>query len=344
MRISDKTPRALGGVTTRTIIRTCTQVIGCIVMLFGALTVNALTLGKLQVDSNIGEPLRIQIRLDSVSSSERESLDVSLASRSDYARAGVEYPLIADQLEFELVEETEGSFVVEVYTLDPINETYLHLFVSAVWSGGKVVREYTALLDPPLYSGRPAKPISLADSNPPLASENLTESVPTSGETGSAGSVNPPQVVTPTTKNLDLSTESDYEIDAINTNIPADGVLVRKGDTLSGVIQKLNLPKSVTYFQALQALFDRNPSAFIDSNMNLVREGARLQIPSLDQMQAISRTESVTIYSEQLDKFLSYRNVVLQKQNEESNLVLDQLIDDLVIEQNQTEASPNRDG
>ena len=103
---------------------------------------HALALGNLSVESNLGEPLRLVINVNSVSQSEAETLDVSLASRSDYARAGVEYPLRAGLLNFELLSNAGGDYQVIITTDDAVDDTYLHFLISAIWSGGKAVREY----------------------------------------------------------------------------------------------------------------------------------------------------------------------------------------------------------
>jgi len=266
----------------------------------------ALGLGKLSVESNLGQPLRLEIKLDSVSAAEAETLDVSLASRSDFSRAGVEYPDIASFLEFELVQGADGGYVVLITTQDALQETYLHLLVSALWSGGKAVREYTALLDPPLYSGQAAEDVTL------VGTEQISEEV--SEEISS-----------------DTSTEESFA---------ADEVVVRKGDTLSQIVNDISKPENVDYFQALEAVYRSNPEAFIDNNMNLLRSGVTLKLPSFEEMQAVSRQESVASFTAQLEKFNAYRALVSQQQEQESSETLDQLIEESVVDTDAVEPQP----
>ncbi|MGI9316258.1 MAG: FimV/HubP family polar landmark protein [bacterium] len=255
----------------------------------------ALGLGKLSVESNLGQPLRLEIQLDSVTSVEAETLDVSLASRSDFSRAGVEYPVIAGLLNFELAQSPDGGYVVVITTEDVLQETYLHLLVSALWSGGKAVREYTALLDPPLYSGQAASDVTLAGSEEgQTISEEAEETATRSAASGSE----------------------------------FGEVVVRKGDTLSQIVNDISKPDNVNYFQALEAVYRSNPEAFIDNNMNLLRSGATLKIPSFEEMQAVSRRESLASFTAQLEKFNAYKASVSQQQQADSSETMDQLIEE----------------
>jgi pilus assembly protein FimV len=264
----------------------------------------ALGLGKLSVESNLGQPLRLEIKLDSVSEAEAETLDVSLASRSDFSRAGVEYPDIASFLEFELVQGTDGEYVVLITTQNALQETYLHILVSAFWSGGKAVREYTALLDPPLYSGQTAEDVTLA------GTQQLSEQ---------------------TSSDTDTSAEESFT---------ADEIVVRKGDTLSQIVNDISKPENVDYFQALEAVYRRNPEAFINNNMNLLRSDVTLKLPSFEEMQAVSRQESVASFTAQLEKFNAYRASVSQQQEQQSSETLDQLIEKSVVDADEAEPQP----
>ncbi len=252
---------------------------------------HALGLGKLSVESNLGEPLRLVIDVNAVSTAEAESLDVSLASRSDFSRAGVEYPILAGLMNFELVPAGGNNYQLVITTEDAINETYMHFLVSAVWSGGKALREYTALLDPPLYSGRPGESVD-------LAGESAAASAP-APETRSAVTTSP---------------------------AAAGDVVVNRGDTLSHIVSRMGIPADIDRFQAFLAIFRANPEAFIDNNMNLLRTGAVLDMPSFDEMGAVSRSESVATFSEQLARFTAYQNRVREQRAVDSNETMDRLI------------------
>ena len=272
----------------------------------------ALGLGKLQVDSNLGQPLRLQIELESVTAVEAETLDVSLATRSDFARAGVEYPEVANLLNFELVADPDGRYRVLITTEDAIQEAYLHFLVSALWTGGKAVREYTALLDPPLYTGNPATGIT-------LTGENVAEEIDAA---------------------VTAAEEAEAASRSAGGAVPASGsILVQRGDTLSQLVDNIAKPSDVDHFQALEAIYRKNPQAFIENNMNLLRTGATLQVPSFEEMQNTSRRESLASFAAQLEKFNEYRNAVRQKTEQQSSDALNNLIAEAEQEQGVVEDS-----
>jgi len=272
----------------------------------------ALGLGRLSVQSNLGEPLKMQIQLESVNSIEAETLDVTLASRSDFSRAGVEYPIIAELLDFDLQQTADGRYVVDITTQDPVTDTYLHLMVSALWSGGKAVREYTALLDPPLYSGQQPAEVSIASTETTSGAEDVAEqgvssrAVPSSGGSSSGGS-----------------------------SVAGDVITVNRGDTLSQIVNDIDKPSNIDYFQALESVFRRNPQAFIDNNMNLLRSGASLTVPSFGEMAAIPRNESLASFTEQLERFNAYQASVRAKQESDSSDTLTEIIEQAVVQEEQ---------
>ena len=183
--------------------------------------------GALSVESHLGEPLRAEIRLQTVDRQERDSLSVRLVSRAEYTRFGIEYPPLAD-LSLELAGDGADTHL-RVTSVTPLNRPYLNLLLRAEWANGEAVRQYTLLM-----TAREAE------------SDAETAFEPT-----------PPQVP------------------------------VRSGDTLSKIVQRLQLPQSVSLEQALVALFVANPGAFIDGNMNWVPAGAVLGIPSVDEISAV---------------------------------------------------------
>ena len=229
----------------------------------------AVGLGKLSVNSQLGQPLDLEVELLSVTSVELGSMTVGLASRSDFARADVLYPDSAALLNFEIKPGTTGDYYISITSDNPINDTYLHLLISASWSGGKVVREYTALLDPPLYSGDSTAVVNVPSTSGPseqIATEEISGQATTTSAQGFAG----------------------------------DTITVQEGDTLSGIVSRLGKPDNVSLFQGLTALQNENPEAFIDGNMNRLRAGAVLRVPSFESMSALSPAETQANFSDQL--------------------------------------------
>ena len=236
-------------------------------------TAQALGLGELSVESGPGEPLRLVIEVHSVSASEAETLDVSLAGRSDFAAAGVEYPSLADSMEFALVPLDQGGYQVVITTAEAVDDASLGLLVAATWAGGREVREYTAS----------------------LAAAPSATSV-------SVGSVEEGE-----------STEDSAEEDARPVAIPGGEFVVESGHTLSHIVLWMNVPEDLHRFRAYLAVFRENPRAFINENMNLIRSGAVLRLPTFDEIRTVTYSESVAAYSEQLDQFTAYQQRVRQR-------------------------------
>lgn len=235
----------------------------------------AVGFGGISVNSKLGEPLDIDIELISATPTEIGTMEIGFASRSDFARAGVQFPENAVNLNFDIVEGLSGQYLVNISSENPVTETFLHFLIAANWSGGKVVREYTALLDPPLYSGDTASVVEL----PSILGS--TESETTTQYTGSASS---------------FSGEIDSTVDVVS------------GDTLSGIVYRLSLPDSISMFKALTALYDANPDAFIDQNMNRLKSGVTLNVPTVSSMNQVSADvarENFTAQTAAYNQFLT---------------------------------------
>ena len=116
-----------------------------------------LGLGKLKVRSALNEPLRADIEFTSITDAELKGLSTSLASRADFEDAGAERLPFLSQIKFNVVRSPDGRHVLELRTDQAVQEPFLHLLLQVEWPGGRLVREYSALIDPPHYvAGKPA--------------------------------------------------------------------------------------------------------------------------------------------------------------------------------------------
>ena len=224
---------------------------------------SAIGLGRLVVNSALNEPFDAEISISSVEADVLETLKVSLASQSDFNRADIYPDPILRALTFEVVEGEAGPWI-RVLSDQSIRVPFLHFLVAIEWSGGKIIREYTALLDPPGYHTVAGKPID------------------------------PPEIV------IDKRVLRPGE-----TYSP-----VRGGETLMGIAADIDAGQSTSIYQRMFALIHANPEAFIRGNMNLLREGASLKIPSTKSMSRISRILAKEEYSRQLSEWIAYHDGV----------------------------------
>jgi pilus assembly protein FimV len=115
-----------------------------------------LGLGKLQVKSALNEPLNAEIDITAIADHELKGLNVSLAPRADFEAAGAERLPLLSQIKFIVAKRPDGRHYLQLKTDGPIEEPFLHVLLQLEWPGGRLVREYTALIDPPSYiAGKP---------------------------------------------------------------------------------------------------------------------------------------------------------------------------------------------
>jgi pilus assembly protein FimV len=131
---------------------------------------HALGLGNIKVHSALNEPLNAEIALTSVTDKELKGLNVSLPSRAEFEAAGVERLPYQSQIQFTVAKRADGHYVLQLRTDNPIEEPFLHLLLQVEWSGGKLIREYSALIDPPYQVA--GKPVGV---EPPTPAEPAPE-------------------------------------------------------------------------------------------------------------------------------------------------------------------------
>lgn len=233
------------------------------------LSVGAAGLGKLTVQSAIGQPLRAEVEL-SASADELSSMSAKLASPSAFKQAGVEFA--SSLAGVKVAVDRRGSRPVLVVTSDRVvNEPYLDMLIELNWSSGRLVREYTFLLDPAdMPRPAPVEPVAVPGSSAPRAVAAAPAAAPTRAP----------------------ATDGTYE--------------VRRGDTLRRIATE-NTPSGVSLDQMLVALVRANPDAFDGGNMNRLRAGRILSIPDQSAAEAVSPQEARSIVAAQTADFAAYR-------------------------------------
>jgi pilus assembly protein FimV len=249
-------------------------------------------LGKLTVLSALGQPLRARIDIVSVQPGEEEGLTARLAPPEAYRQAGVDFNPALLGIQF-TVERREGHASLRVATTQPVNDPFLDMLVELQWNTGRLVREYTFLLDPAEYKAPQAAAPAPA---PAPESAKAAEAPKTEQMPAPQGAIEErPLEVTPSpaapAEQPKAVGEKKYE--------------VKKGDTL-GAIARRNLPPGVSLNQMLIALYRANPDAFIHGNVNLVRAGRILVIPGAEAT-LVDADEARQLVKSQNAEFNAYR-------------------------------------
>lgn len=248
-------------------------------------SVLAAGLGQLNMASGIGEPLRAEIELLSVSPAEKASLKAKIAPESTYAAQGLERPASHQDIQVQIAKGSNGKDVLKLRSNQPIDEPFLDMLVEVEWETGRILREYTVLLDPPGYNNKAAE-----IETPAVQTTNNLKTTP-------AEPVKPINTITPTASAI---TNTDAAV-------PPEDYLTKNGDTLSKIARRMK-PEGVSLDQMLVGLFEANPEAFDGSNMNRLKVGKILQPPTQEALETISRKEAVNEIKLQTANWNEYRN------------------------------------
>jgi len=246
--------------------------------------VYALGLGNLQLESALNEPLHARIELLSATAEELSSLHVDLAGEDAFNHAGIPRNYVLKQLRFSVKESEAGPDYILVTSDDPIREPFLNFLVEVNWSKGRLYREYTVLLDPPIYvteQGRKTVTPPPVTTTKQQASDQQATGVST--EKGHTVIYNPEYKPT-AQRELPPSPTVAYT--------GGDYGPVESGDTLWSIARAMRPDSSVSIQQMMLALLRTNPDAFINNNINGLKRGYVLKAPELSDARSISKDEA----------------------------------------------------
>ena len=268
----------------------------------GVTSAEAAGLGRLTVQSALGQPLRAEVEVTSVSPDEAESLKARIASPEAFSRVGLQYKEALSGVRMD-VENRGGRYFIKVTSSRPINDPFVDLVVELSWASGTFSREYTFLLDPPTQQNANQANRS---GNAPVAGAATAAAATGAAASGS----NAVRTIDPATGRL-VNQERGAQGRSQAASQPAEAkqqpaaqakagrdasseggtVTVGQGETL-GMIAARVRPASATLDQTIVAIYRTNPTAFIQNNPNLLRQGRTLTIPSEGEIAAIDSTEA----------------------------------------------------
>lgn len=232
---------------------------------------HALGLGEVTLKSALNQPLVAEIELLDVKGLGPGEVIPSLAAAEDFNRVGIDRPYFLTDLTFTPVLRPDGKNVIRVSSSKPVREPYLNFLVEVLWPNGRLLREYTLLLDPPLYSPETAVAVApqlpIATPAPRVRAPAQTAQQPRAasapGTTAAAG----------------------------------DQYRVSPNDTLWEIAERTR--QGGTVHQAMLAIQDLNPDAFIDGNINRMKNGQVLRLPSAEQIASRSQSEAIEQVAQQ---------------------------------------------
>jgi pilus assembly protein FimV len=316
----------------------------------------ALSLGRIVVQSALGEPLRAEIEILEINDEEASTLRPRLALPDAFHASGMEYSAALNGLQISLQKRPDGRPYLRLTNSRPVNDPYVDLILEASWSTGRLVRDYTMLFDPPnLAASQPVAPqapqvstVPVRIAPPPVPEPQTPAEVPAAAAPVPAEAASAPAEAaapvaaapqeaqaTPVPAPAPMAPPpppaspepASRQPEAVTKPAPAPvaapqpvataqaqaqpvasakRVTVKSGDT-AGKIALANRPGDVLLDQMLVAMLRTNPNAFIGGNVNRIRSGAVLNIPSTTQVESTTPDEARQIIVAQSKDFDEFR-------------------------------------
>jgi pilus assembly protein FimV len=262
---------------------------------------SALGLGEIHLNSALNEPMNAEIDLIAATPDELTALHATLAGRDAFTRYGIDHPPFLSSLSFKVGKSKDGRDVLLVRSTDAIPEPFVTFLVEVNWARGRLMREYTVLLDPPVYtpgenpnSTAPVTAPAVAGSHaaaPAQARKPGPSTMPAPAETAA------PQAAAPAVSAAAPRPEA--------VGGPSSGTIhVARGDTLSKIARSLHADTAANIDQTMIALYRSNPDAF-GGNINILRSGSVLRVPDADSIAALNQREAMSEVHRQMDTWRS---------------------------------------
>lgn len=237
-----------------------------LVLVFSAPAALSLGLGRLQLKSALNQAFSAEIEIINREGLGVEEILPNLATQEDFEQLNVERRADLYDLRFEVAFDADGKTIIRVNSRNPIVEPFLNFVIEVIWPSGRLVREYTVLLDPPV-----------------LTSPAVT------------------QLQGFRSSSKDKSSQA--RLPTYKEDIKPWQAMTGAGDTLWLIASRIRPDKSVSIQQIMLALQKANPEAFINNNINRLKAGYRLELPDLNAMEASSQSDAIKEVAQQNDWF-----------------------------------------
>jgi pilus assembly protein FimV len=261
---------------------------------------SAAGLGRINVFTGLGQPLRAEVEVTG-SQEELDSLSARIASPDAFRRSNIEYASYLSSLKL-AVEKRAGGAVVKINSDKPLEEPFVDMLLELDWAGGRLVREYTFLLDPAETKEQVAsRPLP---STPSVQAAEIKPATPSgrSRRGASAGAGAAPKAAA---RPAAPAEKPAAEKPAASSTAGGDYV-VKSGDTLSRIANETK-PSDASLEQMLAALYTTNQSSFPKGDINRLKVGQILKVPESDEVKGISREEARKVLSAPSANFSAYR-------------------------------------
>lgn len=254
----------------------------------------ALGLGELSVKSTLNQPLVAEIELTEAQGLNAAQVVPSLATTADFAQAGITRQAFLNDLTFTPVINASGKSVLRITSSRPVREPFVKFLVQVLWPNGRLLREYSLLLDPPKYSPEAAAAAAAAASTPavsPAAPAQLPSTAPAAEQP-----VTPPPAPEPAAQTPAPASDAKPVLYTTSNN-----------DTLWEIAEKVR--NGGTVQQTMLAIQALNPNAFIGGNINRLKKGQVLRLPTPQESRTMPQPQAITEVAAQNQAWRQGRNL-----------------------------------
>jgi pilus assembly protein FimV len=259
-------------------------------------------LGKLTVLSSLGQPLRAEIELTAVSNDEANGLVAKLAPPDAFRLANIEFNPALLSLRF-AVEQRNGRQYIKISSSQPVNEPFVDMLLELSWSSGRLVREYTFLLDPAELRATQSAQVA---TTPVDVGQGGRAGAPASQPARQA-SGQPAPAAAPAPQAAQPARPKVERTEQAAGPAAQSQYKVKSGDTLGRIATQVK-PVDISLDMMLVALYRANPDAFIGNNMNRLKSGRILSVPDSDAIRGTGAGEAHGVVVAHAADFNAYRN------------------------------------
>jgi pilus assembly protein FimV len=233
----------------------------------------ALGLGAIDMQSGLNQPMNAVIDLTSASGTDLSEIKISIASKEAHDRTGLSKHRILSDFKFSVEQDDRGNAFVRVTSTDTVHEPFLEFLLELQWSNGRLLREYTVLVDPPVtMPAAPVTPVAPVSRAPaPVAQAPVRQSRPATSR----------------------STTTPVRTAAAPASSADSYGPVRRNETLWNIARRTRPGNDITVDQMMHALLRENPRAFVNNNINRLKAGVTLNIPDRASITAITASEAI---------------------------------------------------
>ncbi|MEQ1556967.1 MAG: FimV/HubP family polar landmark protein [Gallionella sp.] len=269
--------------------------------------------GGINVGSALGQPLKADIELFASDKAEKSSIVARLATPEAYKSRGLDYPF-GNKFKFVIENHADGESVIHVSSNQPVNDPFVSLLVDVNWASGKLVREFTFLLDPPGYQPEPLPAIAVDAvapavelSEPVVVAAPVVAAEPAATEAAVPVTAEAVEAVSVTPLEKTPATKTATSKHAAPAEIASDGeIKVQRGDSLHKLAEQ-NAIDGVSLERMMVALYRANAKQFDGKNMNRIKTGKILRMPDAAELAAVSAADASKEIRAQVKDWNAYR-------------------------------------